>query len=92
MRVSCLQMNMKLGAVKENLTHAEQMISEAMKEKPDVLVLPETWNTGFFPKEDLAALSCSDGDEVKSRIGGLAKKTGGNILAGSVSNVRNGKL
>ena len=92
MKVSCLQMNMKLGAVKENFAHAEQLISEAMKEKPDVLVLPETWNTGFFPKENLTELSCKDGDAVKSRIGGLAKKYSVNIAAGSVSNIRAGKV
>lgn len=92
MKISCLQMNTELGAVNENFAHAEQLIIEAMKEKPDVLVLPETWNTGFFPKENLAELSCKDGDEVKSRIGGLARKYGVNIVAGSVSNVRNGKV
>lgn len=92
MKVSCLQMNMKLGTPQENFAHAEQLISEAMTEKPDVLVLPETWNTGFFPKENLAELSCKDGDEVKKRIGGLAKRYGVNIVAGSVSNVRDGKV
>ena len=92
MKVSCLQMNMKLGEVKENFAHAERMIGDAVKEDPDVLVLPETWNTGFFPKEDLARLSCKDGDEVKSRIGGLAKRYSVNIVAGSVSNVRDNRI
>ncbi len=92
MKVSCLQMNMKLGTPQENFAHAEQLISEAMTEKPDVLMLPETWNTGFFPKENLTELSCKDGDEVKNRIGGLAKQYGVNIVAGSVSNVRDGNV
>ena len=92
MKISCLQMNMKLGCPEENFAHAEQLICDAMKDNPDVLVLPETWNTGFFPKENLAELSCKDGDEVKSRIGGLAKQYGVNIAAGSVSNVRTGKV
>ena len=92
MKISCLQMNMKLGCPEENFAHAEQLICNAMKDNPDVLVLPETWNTGFFPKENLAELSCKDGDEVKSCIGGLAKQYGVNIVAGSVSNVRIGKV
>ena len=92
MKVSCLQMNMKLGCPEENFAHAEQLICNAMKDNPDVLVLPETWNTGFFPKENLAELSCKDGDEVKSHIGALAKQYGVNIVAGSVSNVRDGKV
>ena len=85
-------MNMKLGCPKENFTLAEKLIVESVKAQPDVIVLPETWNTGFFPKENLAELSCKDGDEVKSRIGGLAKQYGVNIIAGSVSNVRIGKV
>ena len=92
MKVSCLQMNMKLGCPEENFAHAEQLICNAMKDTPDVLVLPETWNTGFFPKGNLAELSCKDGDEVKSCIGALAKQYGVNIVAGSVSNVRDGKV
>lgn len=81
MKISCLQMNMKLGCTEENFVHAKQLIRDAMKENPDVLVLPETWNTGFFPKENLAKLSCKNGDEIKSCIGGLAKQYGVNIVA-----------
>ena len=92
MKVTCLQMNMRLGCTEENFVHTEQLIHAAVKEKPDVLVLPETWNTGFFPKEDLAGLSCQDGSEVRERIGSLARQSGVNIVAGSVSNLRDGKV
>ena len=92
MKVSCLQMNMKLGCPDENFSLAEKLIGKSIKEQPDVIVLPETWNTGFFPKEKLTDLCCKDGDTVKLRIGELAKKYKVNIVAGSVSNVRNGKV
>ena len=92
MKVSCLQMNMKLGCPEENFAHAEQLICNAMKDNADVLVLPETWNTGFFPKENLTELSCRNGYEVNTCIGELAKKYKVNIVAGSVSNVRGGKV
>ena len=92
MKVSCLQMNMKLGCPDENFSLAEKLIEESIKEQPDVIVLPETWNTGFFPKENLAELCCKDGDTVKLSIGELAKKYKVNIVAGSVSNVRDGKV
>ena len=85
-------MNMKLGCPDENFSLAEKLIRESVKEQPDVIVLPETWNTGFFPKENLSDLCCQDGDTVKLRIGELAKKYKVNIVAGSVSNVRNGKV
>ena len=92
MKVACLQMDMKLGCPDENFAKAEQMIRQAMSEQPDVLVLPETWNTGFFPKEELAALSDRDGQRVKAEIGALAKEYRVNIVAGSVSNLRDGKV
>ena len=92
MRVSCLQMNMRLGFPDENFAHAADLIHAAMVAKPDVLVLPETWNTGFFPKEELLQLSDRDGEMVKARIGALAEQHHVNIVAGSVSNVRNGKV
>ena len=92
LRVSCLQMNMRLGFPAENFAHATDLIHAAMVAKPDVLVLPETWNTGFFPKEELLQLSDRDGEMVKARIGALAEQHHVNIVAGSVSNVRNGKV
>ena len=92
MKVTCLQMNMELGKVEENFAHAQNLIRQAMKEQPDVLVLPETWNTGFFPKEGLEELCDRDGQLVKAHIGTLAKEFSVNIVAGSVSNMRNGKV
>ena len=92
MKVVCLQMDMQLGCTDENFAHAGQMICDAMAEKPDVLVLPETWNTGFFPRENLTGLCDRDGERVKAEIGALAAKFRVNIVAGSVSNVRDGKV
>ena len=92
LRVSCLQMNMRLGFPTENFAHATDLIHAAMVAKPDVLVLPETWNTGFFPKEELLQLSDRDGEMVKARIGALAEQHHVNIVAGSVSNISNGKV
>ena len=92
MKVSCLQMNMELGNTAKNLAHAKELICEAMREGPDVLVLPETWNTGFFPKERLFELSKGACDGVKDCIGGLAREYGVNIVAGSVSSVRGNNI
>ncbi len=92
MKVACLQMNMVLGAPDENYSLAQRLIEEAMVQQPDILVLPETWNSGFFPKEGLAELSDSDGKRTKEEIGKLAAQFQVNIVAGSVSNVRDGKI
>ncbi len=92
MKVVCLQMDMAFCRPDENFAHAAELIGQAMAEAPDVLVLPETWNTGFFPKEDLQDLCDRDGRRVKAELGALAKKFHVNIVAGSVSNLRDGKV
>lgn len=92
MKVACLQMDMLLGKPEENFSHAAELVKRAMKDKPDVLVLPETWNTGFFPRENLQALCDRDGSRVKQVFGALAERYQVNIVAGSVSNVRGGKV
>ena len=92
MKVTCIQMDMQFCCPDENFAHAADLISQAMAEKPDVLVLPETWNTGFFPRENLESLCDRDGQRVKQEIGALAAKFSVNIVAGSVSNVRDGKV
>lgn len=92
MKVACLQMDMLLAKPEENFSHAAELVKRAMKDKPDVLVLPETWNTGFFPRENLQALCDRDGIQVKQVFGALAERNQVNIVAGSVSNVRGGKV
>ena len=77
MKVSVIQMNMRSLESKANFDRAEALVRRAVGENgPDVVVLPETWNTGFMPAGDLAGAS----DENV------------NIVAGSVSNLRNGKI
>lgn len=92
MRVSCIQMDIELGSVDVNYARAKKLISDAMKNEPDVIVLPETWNTGFFPKENLESYCDRDGERTKKEIGGLAREYKVNIVAGSISNAKNGKV
>ena len=92
MKIACLQMDMHLADVEYNFSHACQLIRDAMADKPDVLVLPETWNTGFFPTEGLPSMADPDGSRVKHCIGELAAKFHVNIVAGSVANLRDGAV
>lgn len=96
MKISCVQLDMKLALtqadVDSNYAHAQEMIRKTIEqEKPDVVVLPETWNIGFFPKEDLAAVCDPNGERTIREIGALAKEYKTNIVAGSVGTVRDGK-
>ena len=92
MKIACVQMDVTLGMPEENFAKAARLIEEAMEGAPDIVVLPETWNTGFFPKEGLSELSDRDCARVKAEIGALARKFRVNIVAGSVANVRDGKV
>lgn len=91
MKIACLQLEVKLDCPEENFAHVIEEIEKAALEKPDVIVLPETWNTGFLPKEHLPNVCDRDGERVKREIGALAAKHNVNIVAGSVSNLRDGK-
>lgn len=88
MKISCIQMDMRLGDPDYNFAHAEALIRRtAAAEHPDVLLLPETWNTGFFP-EDLAASADEDGRRTKAVFSALARELNVNIVCGSVANRR----
>lgn len=81
---------MKFCEPAENCKKAEKLIADAAVNSPDVIVLPEMWNTGFFPQERLEDLADSNGENTKCIIGALAKKYNVNIVAGSVANVKDG--
>ena len=85
MRVSAIQMDMKLGEPEYNFAHAVELVRRAAATGADVVTLPETWNVGFFPSENLEALSDREGERVKATFGPLAKELGVNIVAGSTS-------
>ena len=88
LKISCVQMDMRLGAVDENFARAEALIREAVQTaRPDVAVLPETWNTGYFPA-DLAATADRDGERTKAAFSALAKELNVNIVCGSAANQR----
>lgn len=90
MKVSLIQMDMAFAAPEENFQKAGRLVREIYaKEKPDTIVLPETWNTGFFPKENLSELADRDGTQTKALFSPLSRELHVNIVAGSVANQRN---
>ena len=46
MRISCIQMDMAFASPDENFARARTLIEQALEQKPDVILLPETWNVG----------------------------------------------
>ncbi|MDR0841451.1 MAG: carbon-nitrogen family hydrolase [Christensenellaceae bacterium] len=92
MRISCVQMNMRFADTEYNFAHAQALIRQVFAgEHPDVILLPETWNMGFFAREGLAGLCDQDGRRTKQTFGALARELGVNIVAGSVANLKDGQ-
>lgn len=88
MKISCIQMDMRLGEADWNFARAEKLVREAVNaDHPDTVVLPETWNTGFFPK-DLAPCADKEGERTKDVFSPLARELNVNIVCGSVANQR----
>lgn len=92
MKIACAQMDVRLGDSAYNFARAEELVRTAAAQGADVVLLPETWNLGFFPKEGLAALADPDGGNVRRVFGTLAKELGVNIAAGSAVTKRDGKV
>jgi len=91
-KISCIQMNVRAGNPEENFSRAEQLIQKAAKQRPDVILLPELWNTGFAPGKIDPALADDDGARTKAFCAGLAKQFGINLVAGSVLTRKSGML
>lgn len=91
MKLALIQMDMKLGESADNFAHAKALLRRAAALGADLALLPETWNTGFFPA-DLAARSDRDGAAVKALCAPLARELQMNIAAGSVSDLRGGRV
>ena len=92
MRLSVIQMDMRLGESAYNFAHAEALLRRAAAEGADTALLPETWNTGFFPADHLSERSDRGGEAVKALCAPLARELNMNIVAGSVSDRRGGRV
>ena len=88
MKIACIQMDMMFGNPDANFRKAAELVVQAAKGGAEIIVLPETWNTGFFPKENLEELADNDGKITKEVFCFLAHQLDVNIVAGSVANRR----
>lgn len=93
-KISLIQMDVRLGEPEANFAHAEALMEEALADGPDILVLPETVNVGFFPTpaEKLAALADEEGWRTKEVFGNFAKVHGVHIVAGSSAVKEDGRI
>lgn len=93
-KIGLIQMGVAIGEIAENYNHAVTLMEKAMEGKPDILVLPETLNTGFFPQpaDRLHELADRDGVMTQAIFSTFAKKHAVNIVAGSAAVLEKGNV
>ncbi|WP_238650869.1 carbon-nitrogen family hydrolase [Paenibacillus piscarius] len=84
MKIALIQLDIAFGKPEVNYAAAERLIREAAAGRPDCLILPELWTTGY----DLTRLDETadpDGQTAGAFISALAREYGVNMVAGSVA-------
>ena len=84
MKISILQMHTILGQAETNRASLLRLTEKALAGNPDVLIMPEMWPIGFFPRpiENHADI---DGENTRTMLSELARKCQVNIIGGSVA-------
>lgn len=84
-------MNMRAEDTQYNFARAEELLKTA-GENSDAVILPETWNTGFFPKNNIHSLADKNGSLTKELFARISKEYKTAIIGGSVTEERDGKI
>ncbi|PLR82151.1 carbon-nitrogen hydrolase [Bacillus canaveralius] len=82
--IACIQMDIAFGNPDQNYQSAKQLIADAAELKPDIIVLPELWTTGY----DLSRLDVigdQDANKTKSFLKNAALQHGTAFVGGSVA-------
>lgn len=91
-KIACIQLDIAFGQPELNRQNIETEILCVMENQPDIIVLPELWNTGYDLTR-LDEIADQNGEQSKQFISQLAKKHNVNIVAGSIANkTENGVL
>ena len=64
-RLTIIQMDVHVNDVEYNYTRVQELLSQSLSECPDIIVLPETWNTGFYPSKELINIADRNGERTK---------------------------
>ena len=91
-KIALIQADIKFRKNDENYQNLLNLMNLAMAEKPDFIVLPETLNCGFFTSKNLVEFCDKDGSKTKEIFSKFAKQNSVNIVAGSVTNLKNDKI
>jgi predicted amidohydrolase len=84
--ISLLQMDIAIGQPDVNFAHLETLLQQAVSAqvKPDVIIFPEMWNTGYA-LEEIHQLADREGVRTRELISGFAAKHQVHVIAGSIA-------
>ena len=85
MKVAVLQMNVAFGQPDKNIASFYRLAEQAMEARPDVLLLPELWQTGFYP-QPILSYADADGQQTRAALSALARRYQVNIVGGTAAN------
>ena len=88
-RLTIIQMDVHVNDVEYNYTRVQELLSQSLSEHPDIIVLPETWNTWFYPSKELINIADRNGERTQSLLSAFAKEHNVNIVGGSVAVAKN---
>ncbi|WP_397376359.1 carbon-nitrogen family hydrolase [Paenibacillus vietnamensis] len=93
MRLALLQMHIEAGNPEANFAKLSAMLEEAVNggEKPDVILFPEMWNTGYALTE-IETLADKEGARTKAFLSAFSQKHGVHIIGGSIAELKDGKV
>ncbi|WP_335869508.1 carbon-nitrogen family hydrolase [Bacillus sp. 2205SS5-2] len=85
MRITCLQIDVAFGDPEINFTRVKSEFQRLFQtQKPDVVVLPELWSTGYDLSR-LDEIADDEGQKTQAFLSTLAKKYHTNIVSGSIA-------
>jgi predicted amidohydrolase len=90
-RLALIQMNIEAGNPEGNYKRALEGLKRAVSRspKPDLLMLPEMWNTGYA-WDRMNELADPHGERTKTFVSSFCREHQVNVLAGSVAEKRDG--
>ncbi|MDQ0256967.1 putative amidohydrolase [Evansella vedderi] len=83
-QVAIVQMDIAFGNPEANFQYVKDRFQQAESNKPDVILLPELWSTGYDLTR-LDKIADPDGEKTVDFISQLAKKYQVNVVAGSIA-------
>ncbi|CAG9620548.1 Omega-amidase YafV [Sutcliffiella rhizosphaerae] len=87
-KIACIQFDIAFGNPEANIDKVYKLLKVAGEEKPDIIVLPELWSTGY-DLERLNKIADSGGFVTTKLLKSAAKELGVHIVGGSIAKKTN---